>query len=320
MRALTAFVAFVACAALPASAQSVALANNLSAPGLDDSTRPTDLQARNDGHDRLTVGVTISGTGPYRFLVDTGANRTALSRELAVKLGLARSETATLYSVTDVQEVGTARIPVLDWTAEQIRNVDAALLDPSHMGADGILGLDALGSQRILFNFENNTLTMVPSNQRIREDPDAILIIGRARNGRLIFTDAWIGGISVTLVIDTGAEVSVGNDALRKKLIGRHQAGGETIELQSVTGGKLVGNFLTVPELKVEGVKLRGLPIMFAPSELFKQLRLDQKPAILLGMNALRGFKKVSIDVSRRRLKVVLPEQSAIGGMSFASR
>jgi hypothetical protein len=32
---------------------------------------------------------------------------------------------------------------------------------------------------------------------------------------------------------------------------------------------------------------------------------------MLLGMNAIRAFKKVSIDFANRKLKVVMPEQSA---------
>ena len=39
--------------------------------------------------DRLTVSVHHEGRGPFRFLVDTGADRTAVSRQLAERLGLA---------------------------------------------------------------------------------------------------------------------------------------------------------------------------------------------------------------------------------------
>src|SRR5690348_17910667 len=37
---------------------------------------------------RLTTSVYINGKGPYRFLVDTGAERTLLAAEIATQLGL----------------------------------------------------------------------------------------------------------------------------------------------------------------------------------------------------------------------------------------
>ena len=59
----------------------------------------------------MTVPVVLSGQGPYRFLVDTGADRTALSREVADRLKLVRGQTARLHSVAGMQEVATADVP-----------------------------------------------------------------------------------------------------------------------------------------------------------------------------------------------------------------
>ncbi|MEI9853098.1 MAG: aspartyl protease family protein [Sphingomonas sp.] len=39
--------------------------------------------------DRLTVAVAVGSSGPYNFIIDTGAERTVVSRELAGQLGLA---------------------------------------------------------------------------------------------------------------------------------------------------------------------------------------------------------------------------------------
>ncbi|MEK6638843.1 MAG: retropepsin-like aspartic protease [Pseudomonadota bacterium] len=37
---------------------------------------------------RMTVPVMINGQGPFRFVIDTGADRTVISSELAERLGL----------------------------------------------------------------------------------------------------------------------------------------------------------------------------------------------------------------------------------------
>ena len=39
---------------------------------------------------RMTAPVRINGQGPFPFVVDTGANRTVISAELAARLGLSK--------------------------------------------------------------------------------------------------------------------------------------------------------------------------------------------------------------------------------------
>ncbi len=103
-------------------------------------------------------------------------------------------------------------------TAKQVTNINAALLTSEHMGADGILGLDSLRSQRVLFDFKKQKLTLVPAEAYVREDKDTIVVTARVRNGRLILTQARAENTPLTLVVDTGAQVSIGNEALRRKL------------------------------------------------------------------------------------------------------
>jgi hypothetical protein len=67
-----------------------------------------------------------------------------------------------------------------------------------------------------------------------------------------------------------------------------------------------------VRELEIGGLTLKNLAIVFADAHTFKELKLDRKPALLLGMNAIRAFKKVSIDFASRKFRVVLPESSQL--------
>jgi hypothetical protein len=86
--------------------------------------------------------------------------------------------------------------------------------------------------------------------------------------------------------------------------------GPKQIELHSVTGGKIMGDYLFVREVEMGGVELSNLAIVFADAHTFNALGLDRKPALLLGMNALRAFKKVSIDFANKTFRVVVPERS----------
>lgn len=273
-----------------------------------------DLQIRRDMSDRMTVPVLLSGHGPYRFLVDTGANRTTISRQIATQLNLPSSGHATLHSVVGASIASTAIVPSVHFTRKSIKSVETPLLESEHMGADGILGTDMLGSQRVVFDFDRQTMSVVPADTRHFDEPGTIIIEGRRRNGRLILTDATANGRQLTVVVDTGSEITIGNEALRRALFkGGLSPNMQQIELMSVTGEKLIGEFTLVREFEIGGATLTNLAVVFAPAHTFGQLSLSDRPAVLLGMNAMRSFKKVSIDFANRTMRVIVPESGPVG-------
>jgi predicted aspartyl protease len=292
------------------------------APQIDKTTQTEDVRFRNDGEDRMTVPVKLSGAGPYQFLVDTGADRTAVSRELVAKLNLESGAGVQLHSVTGVSTVATARIPAVELTRMPNQSIDAAVLEGVNMGADGIVGIDLLRSQRVLFDFEKQTMSIVPSGMPdFSPEPGTIVVVAKRKNGRLIVTDAVANGQSVTVVLDTGSQVSIGNEALRRRLLGRNLVDVDHgVELESVTGAKIMGDYMFVREITIGGIGLTNLAVVFADAHTFKQLGLDSKPALLLGMNAIRAFKKVSIDFANRKFRVVLPEHSALDSQLAAAK
>jgi hypothetical protein len=81
-----------------------------------------------------------------------------------------------------------------------------------------------------------------------------------------------------------------------------------------------MGEYTIVRKLEVGGITLKNMPVVFADSHAFRRLDLDDRPALLLGMNALRSFDRVSIDFARKKLKVVLPEESSLQNRAVALR
>ena len=288
---------------------------------VDSSTQADDVKMRTDVNDRMTVAVTLGGVGPYRFLVDTGADRTAISKDVASRLGLHIGENAALHSMTGMSSVQTATVPSLQVSRSDLRIVDAPVLDADKMGADGILGTDSLRSQRVMFDFENNMMTIVPSVQRVTREDGTIVVTGRMKNGRLIVTNAKADQNVITAVLDTGSEVCIGNEALRRKLESSGQLSNTgAIEIQSVTGEMLPGQYSFVKKLQIGNVTLGNLAVVFADAHTFKLLGLQDRPALLLGMNAFRAFKKVSIDFANHKLRVVLPETGSLNPVMMAAR
>jgi predicted aspartyl protease len=315
-------------AASPLSAQNhVTVFDSVTeATPIDGTTQTEDVAFKDDGNERMTVPVVLSGQGPYRFLVDTGADRTALSNELAQRLKLQAGVSARLHSVAGMQEVKTANVPSLQLTSRSIQVDNAPLLSGLHMGADGILGVDSLKSQRVMFDFRNNTMSVVPSATRllpIDRDPDTIVVTARQRSGRLVLTSARADDNNVAVVLDTGSQVTIGNDALRRRLLkGDRRALDRLgqVQLKSVTGHEIVGEYMLIRKLVIGGATLTNLAVVFADAHTFKQLKLDKGPAMLLGMNAMRAFDRVSIDFANKKLRLVPPEHSSLRGVLFASR
>ncbi len=313
-RALLIGSALAGSAALSAPPVTTKLEAVSGVPEIDKKTQTEDVRFKNDRDDRLTVPVRLSGAGPYQFLVDTGADRTAVSRELVRQLKLQSAGGAELHSVTGVSTVNTAKVRNVELTRTPEQSVEAAVLDSANMGADGIVGVDLLRSQRVQFDFEKETMSIVPSRTPdFREEPGTIVIEARRKNGRLIVTDAVANGQTLTVVLDTGSQVSIGNQALRQRLLGRNLINGmQTVELESVTGERMNGDYMFVRELSIGGIDLNNLAVVFADAHTFKQLGLDNRPALLLGMNAIRAFKKVSIDFANHKFRVLLPEHSEL--------
>jgi predicted aspartyl protease len=297
-----------------AVAQNTTALNAVRQNSVDSTTQTEDVGFRNDGFERMTVAVRVSGNGPYRFLVDTGADRTAVSRELAGKLKLPPGRTESLHTLGGVSGVQTANVSSLQLTRHQVKVGNAALLDRADMGADGILGVDSLRSQRVLFDFEAQTMSIVPSATRdAQADRDAIVVRARRNKGRLVISEARADSHRTAIILDTGAQVSIGNHALRRKLLGNRPVDpAQRLELLTVTGQRVAGEFVFIDKLEVDGLTIKKLGIVFADAHTFRALKLDRKPAMLLGMNAMRAFKRISIDFAAKKLRVVLPEESSL--------
>jgi predicted aspartyl protease len=308
----------IAIAALAATAPGMAQSPTPAAPpasaAVDQTTQTEDVAFRTDSDDRMTVPVRLSGMGPFRFLIDTGADRTAISSQLASRLNYLPGEIAAVHSIAGVSRIATTTVPSLQLTRNEIRNIQAPLLNGVYMGADGILGTDSLRAQRVMFDFEAQTLSIVPSAlPDFRYEPGTIVVRGTRRNGRLVVTDATANGNKVIVVVDTGSQVTIGNTAMRKVLMrDRMLSDPQQVVIESVTGQKIAGEYMFVRELQVGGVQLRNLAVVFMDAHTFRQLKLDKRPALLLGMNAMKAFKKVSIDFATRKLRVVVPEHSSL--------
>jgi len=279
---------------------------------IDGTTTTDEIALGTDHADRMTVPVSVAGKGPYQFLVDTGSERTVISRELARQLRLSSGRSAVLHSVMGANDIDTVHIPNLQVSSNTISVVDAPALGAANIGADGMLGIDSLRSQRVLFDFKAKTMSITPANQPLeRLEGDTIVVRARSRDGRLIFTQAKIDGRRVSVIVDTGSQVTIANMALQKLLTKKgHTLLPETVTIESVTGEQMSAHITRVQQVELGGVSLTDLSVAFADAHIFRQLGLDERPALLLGMNAMKAFDRISIDFAAKKVRFVLPGTS----------
>lgn len=272
-----------------------------------------------DRYRRLTVPVTIQGQGPFQFMIDTGAQATVITRTLADRLGLGDRRMATLVGMASRRETEIVGITDLQLGSRNFYIQTAPLVEAMHIGgADGILGLDSLQNQRVLFDFTEASLHVADAEEQTTNRGFDIVVKARQKLGQLIITEAMLDGVRVAVIVDTGAQGSLGNPELARRLRSA-RALGQT-SMTDVNGQDLVGDVRMVGELALQSARLRNFAIMFADSPVFKALGLDDRPTLVLGMSELQVFKRVAIDFRTRRVLFDLPSKAEQADPQWRSR
>ena len=162
----------------------------------------------------MTAPVAIEGQGPFRFVVDTGANQSVVSEELAGRLGLRRGDPQPLHGVAGVRTTGVVTGVELRIGRRVEKGLTLSVLPQAAIGGVGMLGIDRLSGQRLTLDFQERRLQIEDSRRRA-PDWDEVAIRARQRNGQLTRVEADLAGTPVLAFLDSGAQSSIGNLALR---------------------------------------------------------------------------------------------------------
>lgn len=284
------------CAVLPAQAQT---------PAAD--AQQSVVIADRDRHERMTVPVTVNGVGPFRFLVDTGAQATVVTSQVTQALGLLPTGRATLVAMASRNSVDTVALEGLEFAGRRFGALITPLLQGRDIGADGIIGLDSLQDLRVVIDFRADSITVGDAFPGERAGYE-IVVRARRKLGQMIITDAQIGGVRTSVIVDTGSWYSLGNRALQRKLRAKET---HTIKATDVAGASLTSEVALVRELRIGRIGLANVPVGFADSPAFTALDLENTPALILGMGNLRPFERVAIDFASKRVLFDVPAEAA---------
>ena len=263
------------------------------------------IEAARERYERMTVPVKIEGQGPFRFMIDTGAESTVITRGMEEQLKLAHAGQATLIGMASAQRVDLFDVDRFELGSRTIDNIQAPLLERKNFGADGVVGLDVLQDLRVLIDFRDNSIAVADATQKSSERGYDIIVRAKRRGDQLLITNATIDGIRTAVIIDTGAQGSLANMALLRKLRTRYE--GKAISTD-VHGVQLMTDVALVDKLDIDGMTLTNLAVTFADTPAFDALGLGDRPALSLGMWHLKMFERVAIDFNRKRVLFDLPE------------
>jgi predicted aspartyl protease len=244
----------------------------------------------------IVVPVMIAGTGPYRFLLDTGSTRSAVTARLARRLGsplLAKTMVVTPGgdSIRDVTPISTLQIG--HWAPV---SVAAMVLPDATLGRvgrlDGLLGQDVLARFRYTIDYRREEL--------VRHDGDTGHLPGfrlplTLANGLFLVTLPRMAGTSrpAMMVADSGADALVlfgPSHSMRSS--GSMEAG-----ILRTSAGVQVGRRTRIDALDLGTVVLRDQPALLLPQG-------DALGLLGDGLLPLHLFARVTFDAAARVLIV----------------
>ena len=257
---------------------------------------------------RVGAAVTINGYGPFTFVIDTGAGTTSIADTVADRLQLPSLQSVIVHGITEARVTRSVAVNRLVLSGLGFRNLSCPVFPRDQLGADGLIGLDVLDRFRLKFNVVRRTATlnvrgvsvvmggdMVTGSRLRREGMRSV----RGRFGQMIMTQVSVEGQPTAAFIDSGAQYSIGNMALRQAASARRRDGGRVarqVPLYGVTGQSLSADLALVDDLRFGPQRLGPTPLLFADLHCFDTLGLSGRPALLIGADLLGRFREVTLD------------------------
>lgn len=261
---------------------------------------------RTDRSGRIIAAVMINGQGPFRFILDTGANRSALSSQLVQRLQLPPTEEGSLevHGVTGVARLDAVRVDSMQAGDIRMSALSLPVITGDIFGtADGILGIHGMQRARIEVDFENDRVAIVPT-RAAWNSREFMAVPARIIRGGLLQAAGKVGRVDVRVIIDTGAERTLGNLALLSALQQRAliPEAYDTHVIGATSDTARASVTVVVPPITIGEAEVTDLPVTFGDLHAFGIWGLESKPTLLIGMDLIGMLRNFIVDYGRRRV------------------
>jgi predicted aspartyl protease len=251
-----------------------------------------------DAAQRSVALISINGQGPFRFIIDTGANRSVLSQALATRLGLAPSGESVVHSINDAEPATLVNVESLSFGALGLSRGDTPVLDgPMLDGEHGLLGVDGMAGHLLHVDFAKHCVEIYESPAQMRMQGWQS-VPARMRFGTMLTVQGEIQGVMVNVLIDTGSNISLANEHFRDALRG---VAARTIEYHgnhAFTFGRpiVLEQSVWTPSLRLGHTIVDGVNAYIGDFHIFDVWGLQDEPTLLIGMDVLARSREMAID------------------------
>ncbi len=254
---------------------------------------------------RIWAPVLINGKGPYRLVLDTGASRSAITRAVAEDLGAPiRTGALRLRGATGSAVADAVRVDTLEVGELLIERTTVPIVADAFGGAQGVLGGEGLRDKRIVIEFASDRISIMRSHREPPLPAYSVVPMRYAPSSGMR-VDVLVGPVRAVALIDTGAQVTVGNIALRKALEKRRaEAEAEQRGIIGVTEDVQMADIGHIPSILAGELIVRNAAIQFSDLHIFEYWHLQSQPALLVGMDVLGKLDTLVIDYRRGELHV----------------
>ncbi len=159
--------------------------------------------------------------------------------------------------------------------------------------------------KRILIDFGRDRVVISRSHGSLDRSGFTTLPLRQLRD-HLLALDVRVGGVRAKAIIDTGAQVSIGNSALRSALERHGRKDVKKEEIEGVTLDIARGDMMQAPPIEVGTLQFTGVYITYGDMYIFDRWHLMNDPTLVLGMDVLGTVDVLVIDYRLRELQIRL--------------
>jgi predicted aspartyl protease len=259
---------------------------------------------RRDRIGRIWAPVWINDKGPFRLVLDTGANHSGITAQVAelLDIPLDQSPTVLLRGVTGIATVPTIRVDSFTVGDLTLSPAILPIVTDALGGAEGVLATDEFKDKRIVIDFKHDQIDIRRSHNERARSGFVTISLEHSEAGLLTF-HALVGSVRIQVIIDTGGQRTIGNLAMRNALM-RHHVQGSPAEIFDVTAESQAGETFPSPPIHLGPIEILGARITYGEMHIFERWDPTKEPALLIGMDVLGLLDTFIIDYRRRELQL----------------
>ena len=271
----------------------------------------------------MIAPMTVNGAGPFRFIVDTGANRSAVSHALAERLGLTPSGTGDLHTVHGVTTAPLVTLESLEYGETPMgAGAVPVVQGPVLAGEHGLLGVDGMRGRRLRMDFQHRCIEIGPADAPMwRRGWTSVQ--GELRFGHLVVIEGRVGRRRVDVLVDTGSDATLANRAFLEQLapdlrFDRMRA--ENARGYSVSEAVVLDTRVVIPRFRMGEVQVRNVSAYVGDFHIFRLWQLIDTPALLIGMDVLMQTEAIAIDYGNATVHFRLASTPSTGSRIPSNR